>query len=247
MIKFVEEETCQLYWNPIRILSDRDSNFDSAAVRDYASGASIDWEIVSAYNPRGNAKVERMVGTLKREVQKVLVSNKDRVWDESLGEILGGYRRRPGTDGKSPFEILFGIRPRFAVESPDLEPIEFSTNFSREFEVAIAKSLRASRIVPTVPENWTNKFEVGEKVLERRGRKEAGSKIESTNWIGQFIIKEENRPRYKLRTNDRRNFRRPVHARTLRLYVERGYGPNAGTICWYRYVTNFSVERTNKY
>ena len=110
-------------------------------------------EIISAYNPRGNAKVERMVGTLKRAVQKALVSNKDRDWDQCLREILGGYRRLPGTDGKSPFEVLFGIRPRFAVESPELEPIAFDANFAREFEVAIAKSLRASRIVPTAPEN----------------------------------------------------------------------------------------------
>ena len=55
-----------------------------------------------------------MVGMLNRAVQKALVSNKDRDWDVCLGEILGGYRRRPGTDGKSPFEILFGIKPRFA-------------------------------------------------------------------------------------------------------------------------------------
>ena len=79
------------------------------------------------------------------------------------------------------------------------------------------------------------------------GRKEAGSKIESTNWIGPFILKEENHPWYNLRTNDRRKFRGPVHARRLGPHVEWGYGPNTGTICWCRYVTNFSVERTNKY
>ena len=120
LIKFVEEQICQLYGNPIRILSDGDPKLESAAIRDYASGASIDWKIISAYNPRGNAKVEGMVGTLKRAVLKVLVSCKDRDWDECVGEILGGYRRRPGTDGKSPFEILLGIRPRFAVEPPNL-------------------------------------------------------------------------------------------------------------------------------
>ena len=57
VIKFVEDQICQLYWNLIRIL----------------------------------------------------VASKDRDWDDCLGGILGGYRRRPGTDGKSPFEILFGI------------------------------------------------------------------------------------------------------------------------------------------
>ena len=37
--KFDEEQMCQLYGNPLRILSDGDLKFDSAAVRDYAVGA----------------------------------------------------------------------------------------------------------------------------------------------------------------------------------------------------------------
>ena len=79
-------------------------------------------------------------------------------------------------------------------------------------------------------EKWTNKFEVGQKVLARRGRKEAGSKLKSANSIRSFIVKEENHPRCKLRVNDRRNFRRLVHARRLRLYVERRYDLKAGAI-----------------
>ena len=136
VIKFVEEQICQLYGNPMRILSDGDPKFDSAAVRDYAAGASIEWKIISVYNPRGNGKVERMKGTLKRAIQKVVVSNSDRNGGDFLGEILGGYRKRPGTDGRSPFEILFGIRPRFAIEPLQLELIVFNTNFARKFEVA---------------------------------------------------------------------------------------------------------------
>ena len=226
-------------------MSDGDPKIGSAAVRDYSVGASIDWKIISEYNPRGNAKVETMVGTLKRAIQKVVVGNNDRNWDDCLGEILGGYRRRPGTDGKSPFEMLFGIRPRFAVEPPQLDLVAFNTDLAREFEVAIAKSARVSRIVPRVAEKWTNKFEVGQKVIVRRGRKERGSKVESTNWFGPFIVKEENHPRYQLRTDDRRKFRRPIHARRLKPYVERDYGPNAGTICWYRNFPATSLE-TNK-
>ena len=98
VIKFVEEQICQFYGNQVRILSDSDPKFDSAAVRDYAAGASIEWNIISAYNTRGNARVERMAGTLKWAVQKSLVSKKYLDWDECLGEILDEYRRRPGTD-----------------------------------------------------------------------------------------------------------------------------------------------------
>ena len=152
MIKFVEEQTYQVYGKPIRILCDAGSKFDCAVARDCAESASIDWKITSAYNPRGNSKVERMVGTLKRAIQKVVISCKDRDWDECLSEVLGGYCRRTGTDEKYPFETLLGIRPRFAVYSPQFELIAFNTNFFGEFDIAIAKSLRALRIVPAIAE-----------------------------------------------------------------------------------------------
>ena len=98
-----------------------DPKFDSAVVSDYAAGVSIEWKITSAYSPRGNEKLERMVGTLKRAVQKALIRNKDRDWYKCLWEIVGGYNRPPGIDGKSLFEILFLIRPKFSVELPRLK------------------------------------------------------------------------------------------------------------------------------
>ena len=136
MIKFVEEKICQLYGNPIRILSDGDPKFDSSTVKDYGFIASIDWKIISAYNTRGNSKVEGMVGTLNRAIRKVLISNKDRGSDECLGEIFGGYRRIPGIDRKSPFEILFDITPKFTIEAPPTYLVAFNTHLAREFEIS---------------------------------------------------------------------------------------------------------------
>ena len=86
-----------------------------------------------------------MAGRLKRAVLKVIVRCKDRYWEDCLAEIIGRYRAQPGTDGKSASEVLFGIRPRFAIRSPQLELVALNINFSKEFEVAIAKSLKASR------------------------------------------------------------------------------------------------------
>ena len=42
VIKFVEEQLCQMYGNSVRILSDGDQKFYSAAVRDFATHASIE-------------------------------------------------------------------------------------------------------------------------------------------------------------------------------------------------------------
>ena len=136
-----------------------------------------------------------MVGKLKRAVQKVVISNKIRYWFKHLGKILGGYPSRPVTDGNSPFEMVFGIRHRFVVGPTQVGFFGFNTDLGREFEIAVAKSARASRIGPSAPEKWTNKIEVGRKVIVRRGKKDHGSKIESINWFDPFIVKEENHPR----------------------------------------------------
>ena len=186
-----------------------------------------------------------MVGTLKRAIQKVVVRNNDCNWDDCLAEIFGGYRRWPRKNKKSSFEILFGIRPRFAFKPTQLDLVAFSHDLAREFEFAIAKSARVSRMIPRVAEKWTSKFKVGQNVIVQRGRKERGSKIESTNWHGPFFFKEENHTRYQLRTDNRRKFRRPTHAKRLKPYIERDYGPHAGSTCWYRNYAATSSE-TNK-
>ena len=64
-----------------------------------------------------------MVGTLKKALQKVTQSE-SKEWDASLENVLYGYRRRPGPDGVAPFEILFGVKPRFAIESSVVIPGE---------------------------------------------------------------------------------------------------------------------------
>lgn len=97
-----------------------------------------------------------MVKTLKRKlaVKKAVIGKKDRNWDEYIVEILGGYRRRIGLDGKSRFEILFAIRLGFPAKLPKFDSVAFNTNFSRVFEVEIANSRRALAIVPSAPEKW---------------------------------------------------------------------------------------------
>ena len=80
------------FGTPLFIMSDNDAKFTSAPVKEFAKNNNIKWKFTSAYNPRGNAKVERMVGTLKRAMNKiVLSSNKQR--EECIDDVLGGYRR----------------------------------------------------------------------------------------------------------------------------------------------------------
>ena len=74
VLQFVEKEILTTYGNPVTIMSDNDSKFRSESISDYAKKSGIEWKYVTAYNPRGNAKVERMVGTLKRAIRKIALA-----------------------------------------------------------------------------------------------------------------------------------------------------------------------------
>ncbi len=88
-----------------------------------------------------------MVGTLKNALQEVTRSESNE-WDASHENVLYGYRRRPGPDGVALFEILFKVKPRFAIESSGaISGTELLSN-ARPFELALALINRAERLVP---------------------------------------------------------------------------------------------------
>ena len=161
---------------------------------------------------------------------KMVTANPEHEWSQYLSDILGGHRRRPSNDGKTLFEVLFGIKPRFSIETLRADYVVSDSNMLRDLEIALSMSLRASRIVSKKNAAWPRTFEISDLVDERRGKRVPGSRITSTSWYGPLIIKESDRTSYMLRTEDREKFRRPVHARRLRQYVERDYGPDLGIV-----------------
>ena len=232
VLQFVEKEIVATFGYPTTIISDNDTKFQSAPVKDYAKKGNVDWKYVSAYNPRGNAKVERMVGTLKRSISKIaLATNLE--WDLCIDLFLGGYRRRPGHDGKSPFEVMFGVKPRFAGEVTIMERLASNRSMVRSYEVASVKAARAARIVPASSPSEPA-FQIGDMVLMRRG-KVSGPKLLRKMWSGPFVIKSVSHPTYTLRSATDKVTRYPVHVRRLRRYVQREYGPSdAFGLCWFR-------------
>lgn len=51
-------------------------------------------------------------------------------------------------DGISRFKAIFGVRPRYAHDPPDLEYVASDAAPIREFEVTAMKAARAPRAVP---------------------------------------------------------------------------------------------------
>ena len=73
VINFEQGQICTQYGNPVVIVRDRDQKFNKIPVQKYAMEFAIKWKCTSAYNLRGNAKVERMIATVKRVVKNDII------------------------------------------------------------------------------------------------------------------------------------------------------------------------------
>ena len=71
VMKFVKKEIVISFGPPQYILSENDLKLDCKAVQDFAHRFNAQWKCTSTYNPHGNGVAERMVGTLKKALQKV--------------------------------------------------------------------------------------------------------------------------------------------------------------------------------
>ena len=91
---------------------------------------------------------------LKRAITKIVTANPEDEWSRYLSDILGGYRKRPGNDVNTPFEVFFGIKSRFSIEPPRAGYVASDSNKIRDLALALAMSLRVPRIVPETKAAW---------------------------------------------------------------------------------------------
>ena len=128
---------------------------------------------------------EPMVGTIKRALQKMCRVNMSD-WDLWLEKVLYGYRRRSSTEGKSPFEVLYGVQSRFSEENETSNLP--STKEAREFELAIALSEHAERAVRRMVKG-EQKLKTGDWVLLRKRKQPKGFKFEARMWLGPYKVR----------------------------------------------------------
>ena len=184
-LEFVKKEILLQFGSPKFILSDNDLKFDFKAIKDFARGQKIQRSQIPTYNPRGNGMVERMAGTIKRASQKICRGNMAD-WDLRLDQVLYGYLLRSGTDRKSPFKFLYGVKSLFSDENE--ASVLPSTKEAREFELAIALAARAERVVSRMVTE-EQKFKTGDWVLLGRENQPKGSKFEARMWLEPYNVR----------------------------------------------------------
>ena len=160
-----------------------------------------------------------MVGTFKKALQKVTRSE-SKEWDASLENVLYGYRRRRGQDGVAPFEILFGVKPRFAIESSVGVPAEEVLADVRPLELTLALINSAERLATRSFQKEAH-YQIGDRVLLRCGKQPEGSKYEARMWLTPFKVTSVGHPRHVLENAPGRKSGKSVHFRRLRRHRER--------------------------
>ena len=91
---------------------------------------------------------------------------------------------------------------------------------ARPFELALSLINRAERLVPRTLQKEVH-YQIGDRVLLRRGKQPVGSKFEARMWLALFKVLSVEHPRYVLENAPGRRSRKFVLLRCLLRYQER--------------------------
>ena len=124
------------YGIPSVIISDNGGEFLATKFRKWLAELGIDHRTTTPYHPQTNGKTERFNGILQKLLLKHTEGN-GTVWEDFLNDALYAYRCTAGADGQSPFQKLYGQRPRQPRASPKgLTPGQRFSNIRKTTEQA---------------------------------------------------------------------------------------------------------------
>jgi transposase InsO family protein len=105
------------YGVPRYLISDNGGEMTSTNFENWLREFGVSHRLTSPYNPQCNGMVERFNGTIQKLLLKMTGGNPKK-WTEYLSSALYAYRITPGQTGISPYQALFGQRPRLPRAEP---------------------------------------------------------------------------------------------------------------------------------
>lgn len=125
---------------PRTLQTDGASHFDNAAVRQFLQRRHVAYHVTTPYNPQSNGIVERRMSIISRHLRALLYPHFAN-WDKAVPNVMYAINTaRCDPLGYSPYEVLFGRRPRtmLSAQLPAPEP---------ESDVTIAALFSARDII----------------------------------------------------------------------------------------------------
>ena len=215
---------------PEQIISDQGTCFMSNVLTKLYQWLNIKRIRTSVYHPQTDGLVERFNQTLKRMLKK-LITTDGRDWDQLIPYVLFAIREVPqSSTGFSPFELLFGRRPRglldLARETWESQPSPHRSVLEHVEQL----QARAQKVWPMVREHMEKaqraqsrtynrgatlrSFEVGEKVMVLVPTSECKF---LAKWKGPYeVVEKVGAVNYKVRQPGRRKGTQLYHVNILK-------------------------------
>ncbi|KII72987.1 Gag-Pro-Pol polyprotein [Thelohanellus kitauei] len=95
---------------PLAIVSDNGRQFSSSEFEDFCTSKSIKNFYSPPYHPQSNGLAEVFVQTFKTSISKSLDEGSN--LEDAVVDFLCSYRSTPFNGGKSPSEMLHGLKLR---------------------------------------------------------------------------------------------------------------------------------------
>lgn len=225
VVQFINEEVIPPFGAPGMIISDNAKCFTAPMLSDFMKKHGVEWRTVLAYAPMSNGRAERMVGTIKRSIGR-LINDGGISWDQAVVKTVFGYRRRPLAEGISPFQLLYGVSPRLMPTEKD-GGNGIMTLSHRRMEILAALGPRAQRAQggkTSAKRRLPGKeYAVGDLVLVAHGSALTNMKWPSfkSKFYGPCKVVSAKHPRYILRSSTGKHTRVAIHARRLVRYFQR--------------------------
>lgn len=198
VVEFLEEEIFTVYGVPAKIISDNGPQFISKAFKEFIDKYNVKHILTSTYHAQSNAKDERFNGTLIKTLSPYIKENQ-KDWDSQLLSAIYNYNTTISeTRGASPYEIIYGVKPRTPLRYPNEEFYEIDAPLLKELRETVRrnihKNLELSHQIQKYYYDRNRKkeeFYVGQPVLLRSHRVPSNiCKKLAYKWIGPYIVKE---------------------------------------------------------
>ena len=139
------------YGFPEKIITDQGKAFESRLFRELCALAGTQKLRTTAYHPQTNGQVERLNKTILRMLRRLTPDHKAE-WENHLATLVHAYNcTRSEVTGYSPFYLMFGRRPRIAVDSQfPCQPTDGRSIERSKYVKEMAERLRTAHKVAEV-------------------------------------------------------------------------------------------------